>query len=53
MGQLKNKIKQVFCKHDYVWVECIKSQDNKLGQASYRVCRKCGKLIQKVFIPYG
>lgn len=55
MNKLFQKIKQLFCKHEYHWCReegkidkfCVIS-----GETYYLVCSKCGKIKDTMFSKY-
>lgn len=46
------KIKQLFCKHEYRWCRKIDKFCIISGETQYYVCRKCGKIKDIRFIEY-
>lgn len=52
LNKPKNKIAQLFCKHDGVWCKRQSLYMNLSGETQYKVCKKCGKTIDKVFYRY-
>lgn len=49
---MKDKLKQLFCKHNFEWCEKVEEFHCISGQTQYLVCRKCGKVKDTVFIKY-
>lgn len=47
----KPKILQLFCKHDYGWYRAETKFFNLSGETQYKVCKKCGKVGGKRFMP--
>lgn len=51
--KILNKIKQLFCKHDYREVTENKSSfSNLTGERVFIVCKKCGKVKGSYFREY-
>ena len=49
---MKNKIKQLFCKHRYVEMIAISPFKCISGETIYIVCEKCGKVKGSYFREY-
>lgn len=49
----KNKIVQLFCHHNALWYKNVGPYHNLSGEKRYKVCKKCGKILDETFIPYG
>lgn len=47
----KPKILQLFCRHDYGWYRAETTFFNLSGDTHYKVCKKCGKVDGKRFVP--
>ena len=47
-----NKLKQLFCRHNFEWCEKVEKYLCISGQTQYLVCRKCGKVKDARFIRY-
>ena len=47
----KPKLLQLFCKHDAEWYRKVEKFHNLSGERQYRICKKCGKILDTRFIP--
>lgn len=39
----KNKLRRLFCKHDYKWFKQVTSLQSLRGETRIQLCTKCGK----------
>ena len=49
---IEHKIRQLFCRHDYHWCKPVTIYQCISGETHYLVCKKCGKVKDKRYIPY-
>ena len=49
---MKKNLKQLFCKHDYEWCRKVERYQILSGERQYLVCKKCGRVIDTIFIRY-
>lgn len=47
----KCKLSQLFCRHDGEWCRLHTTFSILSGEIQYKVCCKCGKVLDKRFIP--
>lgn len=52
MAKTINRIKQLFCKHDYCWCKKIEKFSTISGDRAYLVCTKCGKIKDTMFLSH-
>lgn len=45
-------LKQLFCRHEYMWCRKIERYQCISGETHYLVCKKCGKVKESRFIKY-
>ena len=48
----KPKLLQLLCRHDAEWFKKNALFHNLSGETQYLICKKCGKVLRKAFIPY-
>lgn len=48
----KPKLLQLICRHDADWYTKSTMFHNLSGETQYFICKKCGKVLRKAFIPY-
>lgn len=53
LNKPKNKIVQLFCHHEGVWCRRVEPYYSLSGERQYKVCKRCGKILDETFIPYG
>lgn len=52
MNKIIEKIRQLFCKHNYRWYKKNEPFHIISGETHYYVCEKCGKVKDTRFIKY-
>lgn len=48
----KPRILQLFCTHTYEWYKPQSKFYNLTVETHYKICEKCGKVKDKMFIPF-
>jgi hypothetical protein len=46
----KPKLLQLFCKHEGAWFRKKQMFFNLRGETQYKICTKCGKVLNAVFV---
>lgn len=49
---INNKLKQLFCKHDWEIVKKSSMFFSLKGEQLYKRCKKCGKVVEYIYQEY-